>query len=92
MVPQPDFLPEVFSQCGPRYVGFVVDDLFVPTRPRRAFRQQELIGLRPLLELLSRVAWLDSGTIEGGDAVLYERIAMVGLSEESNEAGIAALR
>jgi N-dimethylarginine dimethylaminohydrolase len=92
VVHEPDFLPDVFSQYGPRDVGVVIDDLFVPTRPRRAFRQQELIGMRPLLERISRVGWLDSGTIEGGDVMLDDGVVMVGLSEETDDAGISALR
>lgn len=85
-------LPETLTQFGTRDVGFAIDDIFVPARPRRRYRAREALGLRDLIPRLSRVAYLDFGTIEGGDVALHEGEVLVGLSEETDAEGVDALR
>ncbi len=92
IVHEPDFIREIFSQYGTRDIGFVIDDLFVAARPRRQYRQNEQIGMRPIRSRLPKVGWLDSGSVEGGDVMLDEGIVMVGQSEESDAKGVDALR
>lgn len=41
---------------------------------------------------MSRVAFLDAGTIEGGDVMLHEGSVLVGLGEETSRIGVDALR
>lgn len=82
---------DCISQHYPRDIGFVIDDLFVCARPRRPYRQRELAGLRALLPRLPRVLTLDAGCIEGGDVFVHGDEVIVGLGEETDQAGVAAL-
>ena len=81
-----------FSQYGPRDIGFVIDDVFVYARPRRRYRQREVLGIRHITSRLSKVAHLDFGHIEGGDVMLHDGVVLVGISEESDLDGVDALR
>lgn len=81
-----------FSQHYTRDIGFVVDDAFVVARPRREARQYEIAALRPLLQRMSHVAYLDAGSIEGGDVLLDDGVVIVGLGEETSPVGVDALR
>lgn len=85
-------LPNCLTQHYTRDIGFVVDDVFFIANPRRRSRQRELEGLRNLLPRFSKVARLESGTIEGGDVMVDERHVIVGLGEETSQAGIDCLR
>ncbi|MDX2243718.1 MAG: arginine deiminase family protein [Leptolyngbyaceae cyanobacterium bins.302] len=85
-------LGDTFSQYGPRDIGFVIDHVFIPARARRNYRQRELVGIRPIVDRLSKVAYLDYGHLEGGDVMLHDGIVLVGLSEESDLDGVDALR
>ncbi len=85
-------LPDTMTQFGTRDIGFAIDDLFIPARPRRQYRQREMLGLRGLIPRLSRIAWLDFGHIEGGDVALHDGEVLVGMSEETDADGIDALR
>lgn len=85
-------LPDTLTQFGTRDLGFAIDDIFIPARPRRRYRQREMLGLRDLLPRLSKVGWLDFGSIEGGDVALHEGEVLVGLSEETDVEGIDALQ
>lgn len=81
-----------YGQHYTRDLGFVVDDVFIVSRLNSAKRQAEFSGLRGLVERFSAVAYLDAGTIEGGDVMLHESSVLVGLSEESSLEGVDALR
>ncbi len=83
---------DIVSQHYTRDIGFAVDHVFVVARPRRAFRQRELAGIRSLTTRMSRVAHLDMGTIEGGDVMLHDGHVLVGRGEETSADGIDALR
>ncbi len=87
-----DIVPGLFAQYGTRDAGFVVDDIFIPSRPHRPHRQKEVLGLRRLIPRLSKVGWLDFGHIEGGDVVLDDEAVLVGLGEATNLDGVDALR
>lgn len=80
------------AQHYTRDVGFAIDDVFFVARPRRGARQAEIAGLRNLLKRFSKVAYLDSGTIEGGDMILDTGRVIVGLGEETNLLGVEALK
>jgi N-dimethylarginine dimethylaminohydrolase len=82
----------IVSQHYTRDIGFAVDDVFVVARPRRDFRQRELAGIRALTTRMSRVAYLDMGTIEGGDVMLHDDLVLVGRGEETSADGVDALR
>ena len=84
-------VPGCDGQHYTRDVGFAIDGVFFVGRPRLAVRQRELIGLRPLVERMSKVAYLDCGTIEGGDVILHEGKVIVGLGEETSGSGIDSL-
>jgi N-dimethylarginine dimethylaminohydrolase len=86
-----DILGEMYSQFGTRDVGFVVDDVFVVSRFVAPSRMRETVGLRRLLRRMAKVAWLDTGFIEGGDVMLHDGAVLVGMSEASNEQGVEAL-
>jgi N-dimethylarginine dimethylaminohydrolase len=75
-----------------RDIGFAIDDTFFLANPRRYYRRRELKGLRNLLPRFSRVARLESGTIEGGDVIVDEDYIIIGLGEETNIEGIESLR
>lgn len=86
-----DILGEMYSQFGTRDVGFVVDDVFFPARFFAPVRMRETVGLRRLLRRMSKVGWLDTGLIEGGDVMMHNGNVLVGMSEVSNEQGVEAL-
>lgn len=82
----------IISQHYTRDPAFAIDDTLYVARPRRAARQREIPGLRDVLTRMSKVIWLDSGTIEGGDVIVDVDHVIVGLGEETNPAGVEALR
>ncbi|MEV5835527.1 arginine deiminase family protein [Nocardia sp. NPDC052112] len=84
--------PGSYAQHYTRDLGFVVDEVFVAARLNSGRRQGEFAGLRRVVEQIGRVAYLDAGTIEGGDVMLHDGYVLVGLSEETSLAGIGALR
>jgi len=79
------------SQHYPRDLGFVVDDTFFVARLNSRSRAPEAAGLLPLVDRMSNVDYLSSGTIEGGDVMLAEGVVLVGLSEETSPEGVAGL-
>lgn len=81
----------IVSQHYTRDIAFAIDEVLFVARPRRDFRQRELGGIRTLLARLSRVAQLDTGTIEGGDVMLHGDRVLVGLGEETSRDGAEAL-
>ncbi|WP_312884566.1 dimethylarginine dimethylaminohydrolase family protein [Nocardia barduliensis] len=85
-------VPGSYGQHYTRDIGFVVDDVFVVSRLHSRRRQGEFAGVRRLVERIERVAYLDAGTIEGGDVMLHDGLVLVGLSEETSPAGVDALR
>lgn len=87
-----DRVPGCLAGHYTRDIGFAVDDTFIVGRPHSPGRQQELVGLRPIVEQMSKVAYLDAGTIEGGDVMLHDGCVLVGLGEETSPLGIDALR
>lgn len=87
-----DQVPGSYGQHYTRDIGFVVDDVFVVSRLNSPRRQGEFAGVRHLVERFERVAYLDAGTIEGGDVMLHDGLVLVGLSEETSLAGVDALR
>ncbi|MGQ4619711.1 arginine deiminase family protein [Nocardia sp. R7R-8] len=88
----PDQVPGSYCQHYTRDIGFVIDDVFVVSRLHSRRRQGEFAGVRRLVERIERVAYLDAGTIEGGDVMLHDGMVLVGLSEETSPAGVDALR
>ena len=61
-------------------------------RPGAASRFGEAAAIRPDLErLFPRVVAIDRGFVDGGDILLGEDEAMVGLSERTDREGVAAL-
>jgi N-dimethylarginine dimethylaminohydrolase len=82
----------VSIQLYPRDIAFAIDDVLFLARSRLAVRRREQFGLRTLLPKISRVETLESGTIEGGDVIVDEADVLVGLGEETDRAGIEALR
>ncbi|PRZ05727.1 dimethylargininase [Isoptericola sp. CG 20/1183] len=72
----------------------VFDDLAVITRPGAASRRGELDSVRPVVEGLGLdVAAIEApATLEGGDVLKVGRVAYVGRSSRTDEAGIDALR
>lgn len=87
-----DQVPDSYAQHYTRDIGFVIDDVFVVSRLHSRRRQREFAGVRHLVEHIERVAYLDSGTIEGGDVMLHDGLVLVGLSEETTRTGVDALR
>ncbi|MEV4129351.1 arginine deiminase family protein [Nocardia sp. NPDC049707] len=87
-----DQAPGSYGQHYTRDIGFVIDDVFVVSRLHSRRRQGEFAGVRRLVERIERVAYLDAGTIEGGDVMLHDGLVLVGLSEETSPAGVDALR
>jgi len=87
-----DEVPDCASQHYTRDIGFAIDDTFFCANPRRYYRKREIEGLRNLLPRFSKVALLESGTIEGGDVIVDEQYIIVGLGEETNEEGVDCLR
>lgn len=85
-------LPGSLTQHYTRDIGFAIDDTFFCANPRRRQRQQERAGLRNLLPRFSRVAHLESGSIEGGDVLVDEQHVIIGLGEETNPEGIHCLK
>jgi N-dimethylarginine dimethylaminohydrolase len=84
-------LPHIGSQHYTRDIGFTIDETFFVARPRRSSRQAEIPGIRIHLNRMSKVAWLDNGTVEGGDVMLTADHVLVGMGEESNPAGADAI-
>lgn len=80
------------SQHYTRDPSFAIDDTVYVARPRRAARRAEIPGLREVLPRMSKVAWLDAGTIEGGDVIVDTDHVIVGLGEETDLAGVDALK
>lgn len=80
------------TQHYTRDIGFAIDDTFFCANPRRPYRQRELNGLRSLLPRFSKIARLESGTIEGGDVIVDERYVIIGLGEETSQEGIECLQ
>lgn len=87
-----DQAPDSYCQHYTRDIGFVIDDVFVVSRLHSRRRQKEFAGVRRVVERIERVAYLDAGTIEGGDVMLHDGMVLVGLSEETSPAGVDALR
>lgn len=87
-----DQVPGSYAQHYTRDIGFVIDDVFVVSRLHSLRRQREFAGVRELVERIDRVAYLDAGTVEGGDVMLHDGMVLVGLSEETTPAGVDALR
>lgn len=87
-----DQAPDSYCQHYTRDIGFVIDNVFVVSRLHSRRRQGEFAGVRRLVERIERVAYLDAGTIEGGDVMLHDGMVLVGLSEETSPAGVDALR
>lgn len=87
-----DQVPDCYSQHYTRDIGFAIDDVFIVARLNSRKRQAEIAGLRPLLDQMTKVAFLDAGTVEGGDVMLHDDHVLVGLSEETSPDGVEALR
>ena len=85
-------VPGCFSQHYTRDIGFAIDDTYFCANPRCGYRKRELEGLHNLLPRFSKVAHLESGTIEGGDVMIDEQYVIVGLGEETSKEGIECLR
>lgn len=89
------FAEHVLGAGGQHYtrdIGFVIGDVFFEARPRATFRRREIEGLAKILPKLPRVCRLKSGRIEGGDVLVHHDTVFVGLGEETDLAGIEALR
>lgn len=84
-------LGAIVSQHYTRDPSFAIDDTVYVARPRRKARRAEIPGLGEVLPRMSKVAWLDAGTIEGGDVIVDTEHVIVGLGEETNLAGVGAL-
>ncbi|MEV0027887.1 arginine deiminase family protein [Nocardia sp. NPDC050793] len=87
-----DQVPGSYGQHYTRDLGFVIDSIFIVSRLNSRRRQGEFAGVRRLCEQIDHVAYLDAGTIEGGDVMLHDGMVLVGLSEETSPAGVDALR
>ncbi len=85
-------IPNCSTQHYTRDIGFAIDDTFFCANPRRNYRKRELEGLKNLVPRLSKVARLENGVIEGGDVIVNEKNVIVGLSEETDRAGVDCLR
>jgi len=84
--------PGCATQHYTRDIGFAIDHIFFCANPRRPYRQRELAGIKNILSRVSNQATLDSGSIEGGDVIVDEKNIIIGLSEETNLAGVNCLR
>lgn len=84
--------PGCSTQHYPRDIGFVIDDTLFAARLNSDHRQPETWALTDPTVGIAQPIPLDSGTIEGGDVLLHDASVLVGLSEETSPAGIAALR
>lgn len=85
-------LPGSLSQHYTRDIGFVIDNLFFVARMGKAYRANEIAGIRQLLHRFPRVVQLEQGRIEGGDVLLHSGHVLVGLGEETSPSGVEALR
>jgi len=85
-------VPDCATQHYTRDIGFAIDHIFFCANPRRPYRKRELAGIKNILSRVSNQATLDSGSIEGGDVIVDEKNIIIGLSEETNQAGISCLR
>ncbi|YAF96104.1 MAG: dimethylarginine dimethylaminohydrolase family protein [Nodularia sp. CChRGM 3473] len=87
-----DQISDCVSQHYTRDIGFAIADTFFCANPRRYYRQRELVGLKNLLPYFSKVAYIDNGSIEGGDVIIDNEYVIIGLSEETNLVGVNSLR
>lgn len=85
-------LDDVTIQLYPRDIAFAIDNALVLARSRHPQRRREQHGIQRLLPQFPRVLTLNEGFIEGGDVIVTADDVLVGLSEETNAAGINALR
>jgi N-dimethylarginine dimethylaminohydrolase len=87
-----DEAPDCYAGHYTRDIGFAIDDVFIMARLNSPRRQGEAAGIRRIIEQVSRVAYLDTGTIEGGDVMLHDGVVLVGMGEETSSRGVDALR
>jgi len=92
------FRPENVSgveQIFTRDIGFVVDDKFCISNMKHPVRSKELAGIQYLIDQMNSndlVRFPEDAVIEGGDVLLLDDHILVGLSDRTNEAGIAHLQ
>ncbi|MFC9131915.1 dimethylarginine dimethylaminohydrolase family protein [Streptomyces sp. NPDC057099] len=87
-----DPAPGCSAQHYPRDIAFVIDDVFFLARLNSEHRLPEADALAGLTAGMPKVAPLAAGTIEGGDVMLHDQAVLVGLSEETSQAGVDALQ
>lgn len=77
-------------------VALIVPELAIATRPGAGAREGEVATMLDTLALLCgdrpRAQLEAPATLDGGDVLVHERRVLVGRSERSNAAGVAALR
>lgn len=84
---------ELVGQHYPRDIGFVIDDLFIWARMRRAMRTLEQPHIEHIVKRIPRVATLAAGSIEGGDVLVNgPKEVIVGYGEETSPEGVESLR
>ncbi len=84
---------DLVGQHYPRDIGFVIDDLFIWGRMRRAMRTEEQPMINHIVKRIPRVATLEAGSIEGGDVFVNgPNEVIVGYGEETSPEGVASLR
>lgn len=91
---RPEDIPGT-EQIFTRDIGFVIEDYFFVSNMKHAVRREEVRGVDYILSSASpeKIVRLPEGALaEGGDVLLYGDYLFVGISDRTNEAGVAFLR
>jgi N-dimethylarginine dimethylaminohydrolase len=91
---RPEPLAGVPDQLMTRDIGVVIGQTFVVTRMANISRKEEWRGLAQIFKLLpaGQIVHAPEGVVlEGGDVVVDKGYIFVGLSQRTNEAGVAWL-
>lgn len=73
-------------------VGVALPEIAIITRPGAASRRPELNTIKPALSTYRKLAEIQApATLDGGDVLVVQKTIFVGLSNRTNEAGLAQL-
>lgn len=85
--------PELPDSVFVEDAAVVVDELAVITRPGAPSRRGETAAVAEALAMHRAVRWIEApGTLDGGDVLRAGKNVYVGLSQRTNQSGLAQLR
>lgn len=94
-VDRPTPRSDLLDQVTPRDIGFVIGNVFFLSNMAHWSREREWLGIRDIIKQIPDMHWVQSPphlVTEGGDVVVHDGKAFVGLGTRTTPAGIAFIK